>query len=218
VWEFLDHFAAAHYIGRRDRLRRVDECIALVNLEGKRDAMAGTLSRGMTQRLVLAKTLLHDPKVMLLDEPASGLDPLARIELRRLLQRLAGEGKTVLVSSHILTELSDFCTSIGIMEKGRLVESGNIKAIADRMAGKKRITVELLDDPAGALAVLRAKPGVGQVTNGQQKLEFEYDGDDVSAALLLTSLIQNGIRVKAYYERRMGVEDILLRVGAKEVS
>ena len=113
-WEFLDLFGGTYFVDRRERLRRVEACLAEVGLEGKRNAMAGTLSRGMTQRLVLAKTILPEPRVLLLDEPASGLDPIARMELRDLVRRLAGEGRTILVSSHILSELSEFCTSIGI--------------------------------------------------------------------------------------------------------
>jgi ABC-2 type transport system ATP-binding protein len=218
VWEFLDLYAAAHFIGRRDRRHRVDACIEMVDLQGKRNAMAGTLSRGMTQRLVLAKTLLHDPTVMLLDEPASGLDPLARIELRKLLTRLASEGKTVLISSHILTELSGFCTSIGIMEKGRLVESGRISDILTRVAPRRRYVVEVLDDPATVRPLLDARAGVSAVLSTDHRLELEFAGDDADAARLLAELVGHGVRVKTFHEQRLGVEDILLRVGAREVS
>ena len=133
-WEFLDLFARAYFVSRHERRARIDECIELVNLSSKRTAMAGTLSRGMTQRLVLAKTLLHDPLVLLLDEPASGLDPLARVELRELMKRLAGDGKAILISSHHLAELGEFCTAIGVMERGRMVLDGPIDEIVNGLA------------------------------------------------------------------------------------
>ncbi len=218
VWEFLDLFAAAHGVRRRERRRRVDECIASVDLRGKRHAICSTLSRGMTQRLVLAKTLLHDPQVLLLDEPASGLDPLARIELRKLLSRIAEDGKAILISSHILTELSDFCTSIGIMEKGRLIESGRIDQILKRMTPERRLVVELIGEIGPAEAMLATHPEVGGMVTSNHTIEMDFAGDDEAAASLLAQLVASGAKVKAFHERRMGVEDILLRVGAKEVS
>lgn len=228
VGELLEVFARAHGLPRRDRLRRVDEVLAAVSLQGKRTAMAGTLSRGMTQRLVLAKTLLHEPRVMLLDEPASGLDPIARIELRDLLRELAEQGRAVLISSHILTELSDFCTSVGIMEKGRMVLSGPIDDLVASIAGDRRVVVELvetIDVPATLLADILELPDVDGLANEAvgtditgQKLELIFAGDERDAAQLLAALVNLGLPIKAFYERKLGVEDIMLQVGAKEVS
>lgn len=219
-WEFLDLFAGAYFVDRRDRRRRIEECIDLVNLPMKRNAMAGTLSRGMTQRLVLAKTLLHDPQVLLLDEPASGLDPIARIELRDLLRRLAGEGKTVLISSHILTELSEFCSSVGIMEKGHLVECGSIDDIVSRLGSERRLDVALVDVEHidAAVAWLREQTGVESVAALGTKIEVIFLGDDASAALLLAGLLHQGAPVYAFAPRKVGVEDIVLKVGARQVS
>ncbi len=220
VDELLDVFARAYGLSPRERKQRVNEVLDAVSLQTKRHVMAGTLSRGMTQRLVLAKTLLHRPRVMLLDEPASGLDPIARIELRDLLRDLSARGQTVLVSSHILTELSDFCTSVGIMEKGRMVVSGPIDELVARMAAGRTQVVELVDAsevPAEVLAELGVT-ATAKIVHGRTVLRFEFDGDDADAARLLASLIQRGLPIKAFYERKRGVEDIMLNVGAREVS
>lgn len=218
VWELLDVFARAHALGLRARRRRVGEVLDTVSLAGKRDAMAGTLSRGMTQRLVLAKTLLHRPRVLLLDEPASGLDPIARIELRDLLRRLAGEGRTVLVSSHILTELSGFCTSIGIMERGRMVVHGPLDELLGKNAGTRRLLVELLEPAECHEIGVAAVDGVLEVAAAGHTLELTFAGDERDAARLLAELVGRGLPVRAFYEKSRGVEDIMLEVGAKEAS
>ena len=129
VWEYLDHFARCYGVDPRRRDRLVEEVLDLVSLEVRRDAEIRTLSRGMRQRLCFAKSLLHEPQLLLLDEPASGLDPAGRIEFRELLKKLREMGRTVLISSHILTEMADFCTSVGILEEGRLLDSGRVADI-----------------------------------------------------------------------------------------
>ncbi|MCC7387289.1 MAG: ABC transporter ATP-binding protein [Phycisphaerales bacterium] len=217
-WEFLDLFARAYFVDRRDRISRVRGCMERVNLTTKRDALAGTLSRGMTQRLVLAKTLLHDPKVLLLDEPASGLDPLARADLRELLKDLRAQGKSIIVSSHILNELSEFCTSIGIMEKGRLVLSGPMDAIVAGLNQTRRFTVETVGPGEAAALVLRAREGLHRVESSDGKCLFETDLGDEGVADLLEALVSGGVRVRGFFERRRGVEDVLREVGASEVS
>ncbi|MCH7792244.1 MAG: ABC transporter ATP-binding protein [Planctomycetes bacterium] len=217
-WEFLDLFGAAYFVSRRERRRRIDACIDQVGLQSKRQAIAGTLSLGMKQRLVLAKTLLPDPEVLLLDEPASGLDPMARIDMRNMIRDLAHSGKTILISSHILNELSEFCGSIGIMEKGRLILSGRIDEILASLSHKKRIVVETLDPAARAAEVLSGLDGVSSCKAEALRVEFDLDGDESDVAELLRSLVDRGIRIKAFYERQQGVEDIFLQIGAKEVS
>jgi len=218
VWEMLDVFARAYGVPRRRRAARVSEVLEAVDLEGKRHTMAGTLSRGMTQRLVLAKTLLHEPRVMLLDEPASGLDPLSRIELRDLLKRLAARGTTVLVSSHILTELSGFCTSIGVMEKGRMVAQGSIDELVAVHGVKRQVVIELLEDAVPHTAGLAGFVGVVSVQAQGCTMTVGFDGDERDAAALLTALVTQGLAVKSFYEKKMDVQDILLSVGAREVS
>src|ERR1700722_13195775 len=150
--EFLDHYARAYDVPNRNK--RIDECLQLTWLTDKRNALCEELSRGMKQRLVLAKTLLPDPKVLLLDEPASGLDPLGRIELRKILLQLRDAGKSVLISSHILTELSGFCNKAAIMERGKLVMAGAISELGRSMASRK-MSVKWRDAGEKALEILR---------------------------------------------------------------
>lgn len=220
--EFLDFFAAAHFIDRRDRRRRIEECLELVKLSDKAEAMAGTLSRGMTQRLVLAKTMLHDPSVLFLDEPASGIDPIARIDLRNLLRFLGDQGKTILVSSHILNELNDYCTSVGIMKTGNLRVSGRIEDVvsaADDLAGGTRLW-ELTAIGEGAVdrarEILIGLPNVESAAARGRVIEVEMQGDDQDAAEMLAAVVSEGIAVAGFTERRRGVEDLMMSVGGRE--
>ena len=217
-WEFLDLFAAAYGMPRHQRRVRVDEVLDEVGLAEKRDARSGTLSRGMKQRLVLAKTVLTEPSVLLLDEPASGLDPMARIQLRDLLRRQADMGRTVLISSHILSELSGFCTSIGIMEKGRMVVSGRLDEIVRGMHSGVRVVVEVLDGHESAIEIASGCAGVTRVFADGKKILIELEGGDTEAAALLRELVCGGVSVIGFREEQMDIEAILLRVGAKEVS
>ncbi len=163
VWEYLDFFAACYDIPTAKRAGMIDDLLALVDLGPKRDAFVDTLSRGMKQRLCLARTLTHDPRVLILDEPASGLDPRARIEMRELLRALQDMGKTIFFSSHILSEVADICTSIGIIEHGRLVASGSVAAMLSGLRAHRTLAVRLLPgaaDLAEVAAWLRGQPGV----------------------------------------------------------
>ncbi|MBI5368734.1 MAG: ABC transporter ATP-binding protein [Planctomycetes bacterium] len=154
VREVLEYFGRCHHLLGAELTRRVDAVIELVDLGGKRDAAANQLSRGMRQRLCLGQTLIHDPQVLLLDEPASGLDPKARIEFRNLMKELRAMGKTILISSHILTELSDFCNAMGIVERGRLVLGGKVEEILSRMKGTRTLRLDFLNEPAAFERVL----------------------------------------------------------------
>ncbi len=217
-WEFLDLFASAYFVKRSERRRRIEKCIDEVGLVSKRDAMAGTLSLGMKQRLVIAKTLLPDPEVLLLDEPASGLDPIGRIDLRNLLTGLAESGKTILISSHILTELSEFCGSIGIMEKGKLLLSGRIDEILANLKSTKHIVIETIGPASAAAALLEGNDAITDRKHSEFRFEFEFDGSEDQVADLLARLVSEGVRVKSFHEHHHGVEDIFLQIGAKEVS
>jgi ABC-2 type transport system ATP-binding protein len=217
-WEFLDLFARAYYLDRRERRARIDACIDIVNLGSKRTSMAGALSRGMTQRLVLAKTLLHDPSVLLLDEPASGLDPIARIDLRNLLLRLGGEGKTVIISSHILQELKEFCSSVAIMEKGRLVLSGAIEEIVADLNQVRRFIVETVGEADSAAAALNEMDGPVGIEVAGAVCRFSINGPDERVAQVLAELVGAGVPVKTFTEHRRGVEDVMMEIGASEVS
>jgi len=217
-WEFLDLFAGAYGLAHRERASRIDDCLEQVNLTSKRSAKAGTLSRGMKQRLVLAKTVLTEPKVLLLDEPASGLDPIARIELRDLLRRQAAMGRTVLISSHILTELAEFCTSVGIMQKGVLLASGPPSKLATRLHAERRLMVELLEPHPGAEAAIAKACGDGPITRDGPILTAPFPGTDRDAAELLRAIIGAGALVRGFTVEHSDLEDLMVHVGAREVS
>jgi ABC-2 type transport system ATP-binding protein len=160
VWEYLDFFAAAYKVGQEKRQAMIGDLLALVDLSAKRDSFVEELSRGMKQRLCLARTLVHEPDLLILDEPASGLDPHARIELRELLKELRSLGKTILVSSHILTELAEMCTHVAIIERGRLLISGGVSDILQAMQPAREIYVRVLGQSAEAARIVQALPGV----------------------------------------------------------
>ena len=216
-WEFLDLYAAAHGLSEVDRSKRIGECLDKVDLEDKREAISSSLSRGMKQRLVLAKTLLHRPKVMLLDEPASGMDPVSRAALRKTLQDLAAEGTTVMVSSHILSELSDMCTSVGFMAGGKLVDAGKIDEVLDRQGSAERqIKVELLDDASvtSCCDAIRAA-GIDEVNAEGRVVSFAIAGEGAEQVALLKKLIDLGLPVRSFAEKRTSIEDVLLGLDEK---
>src|ERR1051325_3334352 len=164
VWEYLDFFAAAYRIPKNKRPQIIDDVLTLTDLNVKKDAYVESLSRGMKQRLCLAKTLVHDPKFLLLDEPASGLDPRARIEIKELLKELKAMGKTIIVSSHILPELSDFCNKIGIIEQGELIVSGDVQEIMRQVTGGQMLDVRVVEEELErAFAFLKTLPTVRAV-------------------------------------------------------
>jgi ABC-2 type transport system ATP-binding protein len=212
AWEYLDYFAALYHLNPAQRKRAIDDVLELTDLTIKRDAQVMSLSRGMKQRLCLAKTLLHDPAVLLLDEPASGLDPHARIEIRELMRELCRMGKTVLVSSHILTELADFCTSIGIIEAGRLLASGRIDEITAQLAGNVVIEITVKGDPALALEALAERPEVKRATCDGRTIHAEFSGQPDEVDELLEYLINRGVRLLGFTRTEADLEDIFLKV------
>lgn len=220
-WEFLDIFAAAYKIPKSIRKQRVEEELARVSLMDKRDVPAGTLSRGMRQRLTLAKTLLPDPQVLLLDEPASGLDPNARIELKYIIRSLAAEGRTVLVSSHILSEMSEFCTSVAIMERGRMVVHGTIAEVQARFSRGVDLHIKVLDRAEELRDWLLNYQGVvtADRDGSANHLIVKFAGtDEPSIANLLADLFRADFRIVSFAPRQEGLEELFLKVGAKEVS
>src|SRR5271167_650312 len=174
VWEFLDFFAVAYEIPRASRKKIIGEVLELLDLTHKKDDYVNGLSKGMKQRLCLAKTLVHDPPVLILDEPASGLDPRARLEMKGLLNELRGMGKTILVSSHILSELADFCTSIGIIERGKLLAAGSIQEIQRQLRAHRVLKVRVLDESTElAGSILRDDKAVKSVDTYDHTLTAE---------------------------------------------
>lgn len=218
VREFLDLFAAAYHIPPHRRPEVIDKHLALVDLTEKRDAMTGKLSRGMKQRLMLAKTLLPDPQVLLLDEPASGVDPNGRALLKQLMRDLGRAGKTVIISSHILSELSEFCTSVGIMETGRMVISGPVGEVATRVMGRAKISIEIVSGADIAHRVLEQDPRVSAAVWQDNAATFAFEGEAEQASDLLSALVSAGVRVAAFAREKEDLEALFLTVGAREVS
>jgi ABC-2 type transport system ATP-binding protein len=219
VWEFLDLFAASYDIPRRQRPAAIDHYLKLVGLAEKRHALVVELSRGMRQRLMLAKTLIPGPRVLLLDEPASGVDPQGRIDLKAILKQLAAEGKTVLISSHILAEMTEFCTAVAIMERGRMVVSGRIDEVNAKILGEAVLAVEVLGEEETFLRIVGADPRAGAVEKrGEGAFEFRFRGDAAQASDLLAALVRGGVRVASFARRRDNLEELFLKVGARELS
>ncbi len=211
--EFLEHFARAFDVP--NRARRIEECLELTWLTDKRNSLCEELSRGMKQRLVLAKTLLPDPQVLLLDEPASGLDPLGRIELRKLLLQLRDAGKAVLISSHILSELSGFCNKAAIMERGRLVKFGTIAELGQQM-GKRTMAVKWRSGREKALEILKD----GKIVNleaTETGATFDFTGEVEALDALLKTLVTQDVRVCEWRSVGDDLEQIFLQSGAKEL-
>jgi ABC-2 type transport system ATP-binding protein len=217
VIEYLEFFAAAYRVRGEARRKICNEVLELVDLGYKREALVTSLSRGMTQRLGLARVLLHDPQVLLLDEPASGLDPRARIEIRELLKRLGGRGKTIMVSSHILPELADVCNKVGIIERGELLVDARVEDVMKRVRDQVVVLVELaepndenfgkkIDECAKFLTDDAVVESVEKTKNDALRVLIEKGKglDDYSA--LLTRLIERGFRIRSFREEEVNLE------------
>ena len=211
VWEFLDIFAAAHGI-MVNRRQRCQECLEEVRLVEKRDVFCNELSRGMKQRLVLAKTLLHMPRVFVLDEPASGMDPVSRSALKATVKKLARHGSTVVISSHILGELSDMCSTIGLMEHGKLVDSGPVHDVADRAArGSRRfVALATAGDGARLAAALSTKTVTEDVERDGDRVFFLFHGMPADEAEFLRALVMEGVPVRQISEAGSALERAVL--------
>lgn len=214
VEEFCDLFAHAYGLTSGRRLEKVDEALARTHLLDKRREFCKSLSRGMKQRVLLAKTLVHEPSVLLLDEPGANLDPKARIELRKLLRELADEGKTILLSSHVLTELQDLCDEIGIMRNGRMAVSGSIDEITRRRNDSQTLEIELLEPTPKFETFIAKHPELEGSTfdDSNGRFEVSYRGGRERAARILRELIAEGFLVSSFSTKRSKVEDLFLEV------
>jgi ABC-2 type transport system ATP-binding protein len=212
VWEFLDFFAVAYQVPRAKRKHVIGDVLELLDLAHKRDDFVNGLSRGMKQRLCLAKTLVHDPPVLILDEPSSGLDPRARLEVKALLKELRRMGKTILISSHILSELADCCTSIGIIERGQLLMHGPIEEVYSRIRGNRLIEMKIMDRMEVALSVLRSRPETRDVQPFDHRVTVELEANDEQVAQILEQLIAEGVRLRSFAEKDPTLEDVFMLV------
>jgi len=221
VWEYLDFFGAAYGIGRKARRDRIDYVLDLTEGDYMRDRFVDTLSKGMKQSVGIARTLMHDPQVMLLDEPASGLDPRARVHMRQLLRKLADAGKTLLVSSHILPELAAVCDAIGIIHKGRLRASGPIGTVLRELQRDRLMEVKFLGQRESVAERLNANEHVRDVEEsdlGSDLLQFRFSGDDESLATLLDALQQSDARVVTLREVPLSLEDAYMAISGIDES
>lgn len=212
VWEYLDFFAAAYRLPRNQRPRVIDDVLNLTDLIGKKDNYVEELSTGMKQRLCLAKTLIHDPKVLLLDEPASGLDPRARIEIKELFKELKAMGKTIIISSHILPELADFCNKVGIIERGEMLVSGDVQDIMAQVSGGRTLEIRLMGDEDRAAQLLETAEGVLGTRPVNGHLHVDFAGDLEAQAALNKMLVDSGLRVLSFSEQETDLEDIFMKV------
>jgi ABC-2 type transport system ATP-binding protein len=215
--EYLAFYASCYGIPRTRHGKIITDLLQLIGLEAKRDAMVDTLSRGMKQRLCLARALVHDPLVLLLDEPASGLDPRARVEMRELLKELQRMGKTIVISSHILPELTELCSSFGIIDRGRMVATGTLEALMSQQ-GAPRTRVTVRGDAAAAARRAQALPGVRGVTFQDTTLEVEYEGGEENAARLLRALVLADVEVVAFTPLQGDLEATFLRMTHEGVA
>jgi len=212
VWEFLDFFAVAYQVPRNRRKAVLSDVLELLDLTHKRDDYVNGLSRGMKQRLCLAKTLVHDPPVLILDEPASGLDPRARLEVKALLKELRSMGKTILISSHILTELADCCTSIGIIERGQLLLHGPIDHVYRKIQKQRMLEVRFTGDPQVGLSLIRSDPNVRQVHENSRSCTIEYAGQDADVQRLLRGLTKADCGLISFADKEPTLEDVFMLV------
>jgi ABC-2 type transport system ATP-binding protein len=210
VIEYLEFFAAAYRISGSRRREVCNEKLELVDLDFKRDAYANTLSRGQTQRLGLARVLLHDPQVLLLDEPLSGLDPRARIEMRAVLRRLGQQGKTIMVSSHILPELADVCNKVGIIDRGVMSWNGTVEQLIKEVRGRIKLFIELTGDLESAANLLRQQPTVNEVRIEKGQLIVELKDGVEEYSELSAILVGAGHRLKLFREEDVNLESAFM--------
>ncbi|MCY2983592.1 MAG: ABC transporter ATP-binding protein [Planctomycetota bacterium] len=212
VWEFLDFFAVAYKIGRTQRKQVIGDVLELLDLTHKRDDFVNGLSRGMKQRLCLAKTLVHDPPVLILDEPTSGLDPRARIEVKALLKELRRMGKTILISSHILSELADCCTSIGIIERGEMLMHGPIDSVYRKIRRNRIVEIRFLANQDAGVSILRSDPTLRGLDIDGDRATAELETDDEGLAKLLEQLVAGGVKMKSYSDKDPSLEDVFMLI------
>lgn len=212
VWEFLDFFAVAYQVPMARRKQVLSDVLELLDLTHKRDDYVNSLSRGMKQRLCLAKTLVHDPPVLILDEPASGLDPRARLEVKALLKELRKMGKTILISSHILTELADCCTSIGIIERGQLLLHGPIDKVYRKITSNRHIEVRFTGNPDEGVSLIRSDPHVQNVEVNTRSCAVEMGGTDADVQRLIRQLAAANCGLISFAEKEPTLEDVFMLV------
>jgi ABC-2 type transport system ATP-binding protein len=219
VWDYLDYFARLYFLQTPHRRRRLEEVLELVQLTSKRHSTIATLSRGMKQRLSLARTIIHEPILLLLDEPVSGLDPIARMQFREIIKVLQSAGMTVLISSHVLSDLAELCTSIGIMELGSLVESTSLKTLYERLS-HQQIYISVVNNPQALIQELKQYSWVEncEMIPDSHQVKVHFIGNLEDSANLLRSLILAGLPITQFHTSREDLETIFLKLGHQQAS
>lgn len=219
VWEYLDFFGACYKIEESKRQKLIEELLELVDLTHRKDDLVDQLSTGLKQRLSLARALIHDPQVLILDEPAAGLDPRARVEIRALMHELQQMGKTIFFSTHILSDVAEICTSVAVIEAGRLVATGKLDELQIKYLVQRKIKLTILGDLQAAINFLQPFPNISGIeiqsnenTLERRSLSFEFQGDDRALNKVLSDMIQNEIPVLHFHEDNGDLEDLFLKI------
>ena len=212
VWEYLDFFGAAYRVPVRTRKVRIERILDITAAAYMRDYFLSSLSRGMKQKVGIARTLVHDPDLLLLDEPASGLDPKARIEMRRLLKTLRDEGKTILLSSHILAEIATSCDRVGIIQNSHLLASGRVEEIMQHIREHRLIEVEVTGEPARARAIMQGAPGVRKIETFDNLLRLEFTGQQEEISSLLKELVKQDVDLLWFREVPADLEEVFMSI------
>ena len=212
VREYMDMYGSMYGMHSRDIAKLSDDLLELVNLTDKKEFYVDTLSRGMKQRLCVARALLHNPKLLILDEPSSGLDPRARVEMKELLKNLHSMGKTIVISSHILSELSEMCTSIGIMNGGQLITAGRIEDIMQQLGGGKRIHIQIISDMEAAVRLLKEQANVRVESVRENEIIVLNNGTDEETSALIGRLIHNQVVLTGFYREEGSLESLFMQL------
>jgi ABC-2 type transport system ATP-binding protein len=218
VTEYLDFFGACYKIPTAQREKTVNDVLELVGLTEKKGALIGALSRGMQQRLGLARVLIHDPQLLLLDEPASGLDPRARIEMMAILQELQRLGKTIIISSHILSELQTLCNRVAIIEKGRLIYSGAVQGVRDQVSQGQVVWVRVSSEQTQAIDLLKARKEIAEVAPADGEIKVTLAGPDIEHSIVADILVHGGAKLIELREDEVGLEEVFMRVTRGETQ
>ena len=212
VREYMDFYGSMYGMYSRDIAKLTDDLLELVNLSDKREFYVDTLSRGMKQRLCVARALLHNPELLILDEPSSGLDPRARVEMKELLKNLHSMGKTIVISSHILSELSEMCNSIGIMNHGHLITAGRIEDIMQQISGGNRIHIQASANIETAIRILKEHAGVLVESVRENEIVISRNGTDEELSALIGELIQNQVILTGFYREEGSLESLFMQL------
>lgn len=218
VTEYLDFFGACYRIPSKQREKTVADVLELVGLSEKKGALIGALSRGMQQRIGLARVLIHDPELLLLDEPASGLDPRARVEMMAILQELQRMGKTIIISSHILSELQSLCNRVAIIERGKLIYSGPVQGVKDQMETSLIVWVKVGTDPDKAIGFLKTRSEVSEAEMVEDSIRITMASHDADVSVIAETLVNNGVPIHGLKEEELGLEEVFMRMTRGETQ